>query len=72
MKVFLLRYNWRHYGTTKEGLGEDYNERIVGHDGVLSIKENPPCDGMPLNYEVHFDNGQMERVFNPNLVRYSK
>ena len=57
MRVLILRYNWRYYGTTEDGLGEDYNERCVGSSGVVEIKENLPCDGMPLNYEVHFENG---------------
>ena len=72
-QVKSLKYNWRQAGSTvdRDGAGEDYDAFTVGLNGVLSIEENAPCNGMELwNYVVNLENGTTYRIFNPNFVEY--
>ena len=59
-----IHYNWREKG---------YSFREVGKEGVLSIIEHPAIgEGDRWFYDVHFESGAMERIFNPNHVFYAK
>lgn len=71
MKVKKLKYNWHQVGSTadRDGAGEDWSWFEVGEKGVITIIENEPKNGMPLNYLVFFEDSQV-RIFNPNYVEY--
>lgn len=70
-KVIKLYYNWRQVNDGYQQ-GDDYNIFEVGKNGVIEIIENEPHNGMQLwNYEIHFENGESQRIFNPNHVFYS-
>lgn len=73
-KVKLLDFNWRQVGSVqdRDGAGEDYMRLTVGVNGVISIEENEPHNGMQLwNYVVSYSCGKQARIFNPNYVEYS-
>lgn len=73
MKVKLLKYNWFQTGslTDRDGAGEDWTKLEVGKDGVISIEENIPHNGMEIwNFVVSLENGTVYRIFNPNFVEY--
>lgn len=73
-KVKLLDFNWRQVGSVqdRDGAGEDYMRLTVGVNGVVSIEENEPHNGMQLwNYVVTHEDGRQTRIFNPNYVEYS-
>lgn len=72
-KVHSVTYNWRQIGSVsdRDGAGADWSRFTVGVNGVESIIENAPHNGMELwNYEVELDNGTSFRIFNPNFVEY--
>jgi hypothetical protein len=72
-KVKSVKYNWRQVGSTVEcdGAGDDWERFTVGENGVTSIQENEPHNGMQLwNYVVELENGTTYRIFNPNFVEY--
>lgn len=70
-KVKSIRYNWRPVGSLNEGIGDDWNYFEVGKNGVKSIEENEPRNGMQLwNYVVELESGTVYRIFNPNFVEY--
>ena len=74
-KVKLVSFNWRQVGSTidRDGAGEDYERYEIGKNGVKSITENQPRNGMELwNYEIEMEDGRSFRVFNPNFVEYFK
>lgn len=73
MKVKILHFNWRQVGSTndRDGAGEDYHLFTVGVNGVKSIEENAPSNGMEMwNFVVTLEDGVQYRVFNPNFVEY--
>ena len=73
MKVKSVMYNWRQVGSTvdRDGAGDDWEIFTVGKNGVKSIEENEPHNGMQLwNYVVHLEDGTKYRIFNPNFVEY--
>ena len=66
-KVKSLKYNWH-----QDVAGQAWERFTVGENGVESIIENAPHNGMELwNYEVVLENGTSYRIFNPNFVEYS-
>ncbi len=74
-KVKSVRYNWVQVGSTidRAGAGEDWQRFTVGENGVISIEENEPHNGMQLwNYVVELENGESCRIFNPNFIEYFK
>ena len=72
-RVKALHYNWRQVGSIvdRDGAGDDSEKFTVGKNGVKSIEENEPHNGMQLwNYVIHLENGTIYRIFNPNVVEY--
>jgi len=72
-KVKSVLFNWMQVGSTfdRDGAGEDFSRFTVGENGVKSIEENEPRNGMQLwNYVVELENGTTYRIFNPNFVEY--
>jgi hypothetical protein len=67
MKIISLSYN---YGFDKNG---PFNTTVeVNTDGVKEIKEHEPHgDGDKWYFDIVYDNGDIERIFNPDKVRYS-
>lgn len=68
-----VRYNWRQVGSfvDRDGTGVDWDQFIVGKNGVKSIEENEPRNGMQLwNYVVELESGTVYRIFNTNFVEY--
>jgi len=74
MKVKKLKYNWHQVGSTesRDGAGEDYDWFEVGQNGVVTIQEWLPSTDIPLNYLAVFEDGRQIRIFNPNIVEYTK
>lgn len=67
-KIVRLTYNWRVVsdGCQTIDVCEEYN---LGVGGVTEIKEHRAAgEGDKWFYEVHFENGQYEMIFNPNIV----
>lgn len=58
-----VRYNYYPGSITGE-FGERYESRILQIDGVVEIKED--SDGGKIVYDVIYETGQIERVFNPH------
>lgn len=52
--------------------GEEYKEAIVGVAGVVNIVEHQAGgEGDKWFYDVHYDNGQVLRVFHPHEVVFT-
>lgn len=61
-----LIYNW--FFTNE---GQEHNTYTVGKHGVTQIIEHQSKgDGDRWYYDVFFDDGRMERIFNPNKVTF--
>jgi hypothetical protein len=59
-----IQYDW--YFTPE---GEEYKKYRVGSDGVSAIVEHrAQGDGDKWFYDVHFEDGRVERIFNINKV----
>jgi hypothetical protein len=68
-----VKYNWHAVGSTldRDGAGEDWTRIEVGQDGVTSIIESEPCNGLQMwNYTAFKGNDPCCRIFNPNFVEY--
>lgn len=65
-EIVSIEYN---FGYTQES---SYAESFtVGHKEVVSIEEHPARgDGDRWYYDVHFENGSVKRIFNPNIVDF--
>jgi hypothetical protein len=73
MAVKSVKYNWRQVGSLhdRDGAGEDYDTFTVGEKGVLAIGEEWTRDRVsPFTYTVLLENGEIVRIFNPNVVIY--
>lgn len=65
MKITKIFYNWM-YGTDH---GEDYSIHTVGLNNVTKIDQHTALgEGDKWHYDVHFEDGSMERIFNINKV----
>ena len=71
-KITKIYYNWRQVSeTNSRGMesGEDFDLHTVGKNGVTEIEEHPACgEGDKYFYYVRFENGNEEKIFNPNRV----
>lgn len=66
-RIRRLTYNW----TYSPENGEEYGVAEIGVGGVTEITEHEAKgDGDRWFYDVHLLNGDVERVFNPNLVYF--
>jgi len=64
-----INYNWYH---TNEH-GEEFDYANIGEHGVNFIKEHiPKGEGDKWFYNVFYDDGHIERVFNINKVFYKE
>ena len=62
-----LEYNW--WGHSQ---GEDYYTHEVGKKNVTDIVEHcAQGEGDKWSYLVTFEDGHVERIFNPNKIYYS-
>lgn len=62
--IYRIEYNW--FASIE---GEEYREHEVGNNGVEEILEHTAYqDGKRWFYEVCFDDGHQELIFNPNRV----
>lgn len=62
--ITAIYYNW-YFGE----YGEKYESRKVGEDGVIKIEEHKAQgEGDRWYYDISFNDGRTERVFNPNRV----
>ncbi|MTI61844.1 MAG: hypothetical protein FH762_18000 [Firmicutes bacterium] len=67
MKIETLFYNWNF---ELEG-GEGFSRYTVGEGGVIKIEEDfCHVKGDKHWYDVLFEDGHIERIFNPNQVVY--
>lgn len=71
-KITKIKYN--QFQTAWDGsAGEDWSQYEVGKEGVTSIIEHPAGgEGDKWFYDVNFEDGRMERLFNPNTVYFEK
>lgn len=68
MKIVQVIADWFY---TNDGEGWDSYE--VGKNDVIKIIENKPRgEGDKWYYDIHYTNGRMERLFNPNSVSYEE
>lgn len=68
----VIRFNY-YPGSSDGQYSEQYQERILGHNGVIEIKEHSAQgDGDKWYWDVHYDNNRVERIFYPHQVFYSK
>lgn len=52
-------------------IGEEYVEMAVGYQGVIRIEEHlARGEGDRVWYDIFFENGEMQRTFNPSRVFY--
>ena len=66
MKITEIGFNWFY---SNNGYGEEYQTRKVGKDGVKSISEHrAQCDGDKWYYDVEYDDGKVQTIFNINRV----
>lgn len=66
MVVTQIYYNW--YADDR---GPLYSSYEVGEEDVIEIVEHPAIgEGDRWFYDVKFEDGSMERIFNPNKVFY--
>jgi hypothetical protein len=66
----VIRFNY--YPGSSENDCERYEERIVGQKGVTEIIEHAAHgEGDKWYWDVHYPTS-VERVFNPNMVCYTK
>ena len=73
MTVKSLTFDWFQCGSIQDtdGAGENWSKYTVGTDGILSIEENEPHNGLEKwNYLVTHEDGRVFRVFNPNFIEY--
>lgn len=69
-RITRITYNW-HQVNWDGSAGEDYNEYSIGQKSVTEIIEHPAIgEGDKWFYDVYFEDGHMERLFNPNIVVY--
>lgn len=73
----IIRVTWNWSPALMEGSGDTridvytdtYEEANVGNENVLEINEHKPTgEGDKLFYDIHYENGDVVRVFNPNTV----
>ncbi|WP_298845561.1 hypothetical protein [uncultured Clostridium sp.] len=75
--IIKINYNWFNYNDGNNQ-GEDYYTFEVGKSykkkgTVTEIREHPAVgEGDRWFYDVHFDSGAMERIFNPNHIFYKQ
>jgi len=70
MVILAINYNWRQYSSSGYS-DHEYNTYTVGKDKVIKILEHPAVgEGDRWFYDVHFEDGRMERIFNPNQIFY--
>lgn len=65
-----LHFNWRQV----EG-GADFDTHKVGENGVVEIKNiTPEAEDFAVAefYDVKFDDGRVETIYNPNRAFYVK
>ena len=68
MEIQRIIYNW--FYTTD--VGEQFEEHIVGKDGVSTILEClPQVPSDVLHYLVEFEDGKRELIYNINKVEYT-
>jgi hypothetical protein len=66
-----IRYEY--YSGSSQDDPERYLEYCVGYAGVTEIREHAAQgDGDRWYWDVHFDNNQVQRIFNPHMVFYAK
>jgi len=66
-----INFNWHQIISDK--IGYRMSTRKVGVNGVTEIREHSAIgEGDRWFYDVHFESGAMERIFNPNHVFYSQ
>jgi hypothetical protein len=68
----IIHFNY-YPGGMQEDFPERWEERIVGQKGVTEIKEHAAVgDGDKWFWDVHYENNQVERIFYPHQVFYTK
>ncbi len=77
MKIIEIYYNWFQCGDIESGMDEDWDCYIVGSTAGVKgdlkstieiIEHLPKGEGDRLWYDIMFNDGTMERIFNPNKV----
>lgn len=65
-----IHYNW-HQSADCDSATEDFYSYTVGEESVTKITEHKAIgEGDRWFYDVHFESGAMERIFNPNQIFY--
>lgn len=75
MVITRIEFNWHQKGSIQDslGCGEDYYVHEKGKKGVLTIHEYEPANRNQVHYFiVNFEDGSMEKIFNPNRVYYKE
>lgn len=72
MKIKQLNYNYHECGIANDQWGEDYEIAIIGQRGITEITEHQAMgEGDKWFYDIHYENGEIHRVFNPNSVVFA-
>jgi hypothetical protein len=67
-----IHYNW-FQSYDGNNAGEDFDHHTVGQRGVIEILEYPAyAEGDKWYYDVIFENGDVERIFNINRVFFKE
>ncbi len=68
-KIKQLYYNWFMSGNSADGIGDDWEDFVVGEKGVQEIREHlPQFEGDRLWYDIIVNKKLKQRIFNPNRV----
>lgn len=66
MVITRIEFNWE----AQTGISQFYDK---GKKGVITIHEYEPTNGNQVHYfTVNFEDGSMEKIFNPNRVYYKE
>lgn len=70
MKIISLRANW--LPASPDGQFSDQSEDFkVGEQAVVLIEEHAAIgEGDKWFYDVHYESGRIDRIFNPNKVTF--
>ena len=66
-----LNYNWRPVGPYQNDEGFEFDMALVGSSGVVKISDVTE-DLTTSVFEVEYENGNCEHIYNPNQVFFEK
>lgn len=74
-KITRIDFNYHQTGSSDPNMGMDQcfeTHRVGSSAGIKQITEHPAAgEGDKWYYDVYFNDGRMERIFNPNRVYFN-